>query len=426
MEKKLVEQLKNIEVKTDAVWKKSTRDFLLSHIQSEQAIENRSAQLSLAEKLSFVKFAWRPVGAFALAGILLVGMFGITTAEAQRAMPGDTMFIVKKMLEKTQDIFTADNARKVELASVFLGNRVNELQKAIMEETQLVAADKKTDKVVLAVAEVNKQLNEVDNKIEKLKEDKKDSSAVAALMLSEKIQNYKQELKEVKNKVKDRSVDSKIDQVLAQVGEVDNHILEVIVDKQQSGQLEIKNEDLQDKLSQHVQEIEKKVTAVEQVLADKDNQKVDVLKEKAKEAKHKIEDAKKAIAKHEFKLVLTLAKDSNAILKMLYGDVYEVVQVDQNNQEGQDYNSQSAGTVKGVKTSNNQQIEQIKEVEGSKHEAPENKIIDNKATDNESLKLDRQDKEISPEETINKTDENNSRQTKTESQSADNFNVGLK
>ncbi len=366
MSQQLIKQLKNIKVEVDAEWKQATRDFLLSEIKAEKPAQRVVfEQPVLWERLKLVKFAWRPVGVFALAGIFFVSLFGLTTSAAQQAMPGDKMFAVKKMIEKTQDIFTADNARKVELASVFLDNRVNELQKAIMEETQLVSADKKSTKVSLAVAEVNKQLNEVNNKIEKLKEDNKGNSGVVALMLNEKIQNYKQELKEVKSKVKDDKVDSQIDQALAQVGEVDNHILEVIVDKQKAGQLEIKQEELQDKLNQHVQEIESKVAEVEQVLANNSDEKADILRQKAEEAKHKIEDAKKAIATNEFKLVLTLAKDSNSILKMLYGDVYEIVKTKDEVQGEVKGAEATASEAKKAKTDGQLQ-EEVKQIDQTK------------------------------------------------------------
>lgn len=416
MNQNLIKQLKSIEVEVNAEWKKTTRDFLLSQIKAEGISEVKFERVPLIDRLKFIKFAWRPVGAFALSGLLFIGMFGLTTVAAQRAMPGDKMFVVKKMIEKTQDIFTADNARKVELASVFLGNRVNELQKAMMEETQLVSADRQAGKIILAVTEVNKQLDEVNSKIEKLKEDDQDNSAVVALMLNEKIQNYKQELKEVKKKVENQEVDNKIDQALTQVGEINNDILEVIVDKQQAGKLEIKQEELQNRLSQHIQDIENKVVEVEKALANNDSGQVDTLKKKAKEAKHKIEDAKKAIAKNEFKLVLTLAKDSNSILKMLYGDVYQIVKV---KDEVKDSNEQ--GEIKGAEAVKQPEADEVNSIDQTRQE----NLEEDKSVSNDQL-VKGENSEIDIDKEVQENNHQSADDNINNNEQVEEFSVGLK
>ncbi len=366
MKDNLIQQLKNIRVEADAEWKQTTRNFLLAEIRAEELNKPEAANIkgiSWAERIKFVSFAWRPVGALALVGLLFLSVIGATTAAAQKAMPGDRLFAVKKVMERMQDVFTADSARKVELASTFLGYRVDELQKMIMQETQLVSANgvqhnQNQTRLILAVKEVNKQLEEVDNKIEKLKNDSHDSSAVAALILNEKIQNYQQELSEAKKRVKNKEVGTKIDEALSQAGEVNNHILEVIVDKQETGKLDIDRQELTKKIKQHIKNIEDKVSEVEQVLASKDESDVE-LKKKAEEAKEKIESAKKAIAKNEYKLVLALTKDSNSILKTLYGDVYQIITVKQDeSKSGVDGQVKGAVDNKKDETASQQQVKE--------------------------------------------------------------------
>ncbi|PIP28839.1 hypothetical protein COX28_02520, partial [Candidatus Kuenenbacteria bacterium CG23_combo_of_CG06-09_8_20_14_all_39_39] len=82
-----------------------------------------------------------------------------------------------------------------------------------MEETQLVAAGEQKDskKVTMAVDEVKKQLEEVNEKLAELKSaDAKygKKTAVTALVLNENINTYKQELKQAKAKVADVEVNN--------------------------------------------------------------------------------------------------------------------------------------------------------------------------------------------------------------------------
>jgi len=174
---------------------------------------------------------------------------------------------------------------------------------------------------------LGKQLDEVDSKLKDLKAENKDNkkTAVTALMLNEKIRNYKDELKQMKEKVVDTQVDDRLVVVLDQIGEINNDVLEVIIDKQQKGELEIDNKEIESKLADHVLDIEEKVGRMEQLLVDNIGVGDTDFIERTSEAKKKIEDAREAIAKNEFSLVLTLAKGSNDILKILYGEIYEVI-----------------------------------------------------------------------------------------------------
>ena len=71
--------------------------------------------------------------------------------------------------------------------------------------------------------------------------------------------------------------------------------------------------------------IEGKVAEMEEAIAAQTETNGVDLKEKAEEAKVKVEEAKKALANGEYQLVLTLSKNSNEILKILYGDIHKVV-----------------------------------------------------------------------------------------------------
>lgn len=347
------EQLKNLggtfnSQVQERIWE-NLKYQISNYEKSKIVAENRSGF-----RLSFraVKLAWQPVGVFALAVVLFLGSSGLLVMAAQNSAAGDKLFVVKRVMERSRSIVTADSAYKVELASAFLDNRVNEFQKVLVEETQLVSAgaQKNSKKVSMAVDEVKKQLEEVNEKLAELKSaDAKYSkkTAVTALVLNEKINTYKQELKQAKTKVVDLEVSNKLDEALAAAEEINTDVLTVIVEKNQQGEIELAQGELSDKLEEHLATIEEKVVKAEEAIAANQNGHEQELKAKANEAKEKIALAKKAIEENEFSLVLTLSKDSNDILKMLYGEIDKVVEVrvDQPIEE-----NKSDGEVQGATT----------------------------------------------------------------------------
>ncbi len=368
MQDLLIKQLKNIDINPRAEWKESTRSFLMSEIKADRYAEINLSQNNLWNNFRFIKFAWRPVGVFALIAMLFMGSTGLIMAAAQNSTPGSKMFVVKRMIEKSQGLITTDSSQRVELATTLLGNRVDELQKIMVEESQLKApgSNSRQNKVALAVVEIKKQLSDVDDSLEELKinnDGKK--TAIAALVLNKKIRSYKNELKQIRKKGITNNIDDDLEEALNQVGEINNNVLEVIIDKQQKGELTIDNSEIKDKLVDHISDIEEKVDAVEKILADNtsDNITDESFIERADEAKKKIEDAKKAIKNNEFNLVLTLAKGSNDILKILYGDIYKEINsndnkdneediVIDNEQEIKENRTDVSGQVEGVETIN--------------------------------------------------------------------------
>lgn len=325
------EQLKNIGGTVDIRVKERVRENLMYQISNYE----RSRQADAVGSnfwLSFksVKLAWKPVGIFTLVALFLFVSSGLAVLAAQNSMAGDRLFALKRMLEKSQVIVAADNVRQVELAGDFFANRVDELKKRIVEESQLAPSGKSesSEKVILAAAEVKKQLAEVNVKFKELRrEDKQNNkeTAVAALVLNEKIKTYKQELKEAKEKVKNSEVNSDLDEALQQVEEINDNVLEVIVDKHKQGELVLSQKDLEGKLEEHIGDIEVKVTQAEEILAAKVDANGKELKDKVSEAKDKIKEAHEAVKKNEYSLALTLSKDSSQIIKMLYGQIDQVV-----------------------------------------------------------------------------------------------------
>ncbi len=414
MRDQLTEQLKNININPRAEWKELTRSFLLSEIKADRYVEIGLSQNNFWNNFKFIKFAWRPVGVFALVAMLFMGSTGLIMAAAQNATPGSKMFAVKRMIEKSQTLITTDSSQRVELATTLLGNRVDELQKIMVEESQLKApgSNSHQNKVALAVVEIKKQLNDVDDSLEELKinnDGKK--TAIAALVLNKKIRNYKNELKQIRKRSITNNIDDDLEEALNQVGEINNNVLEVIIDKQQKGELTIDDKEIKDKLADHVSDIEEKVNEVEKILADSTNDKMvdENFIERADETKKKIEDAKEAIENNEFNLVLTLAKGSNDILKILYGDIYK--EINSNNNEGEIVTDDK-------KDVNQDEIGEPGKVEGAEvsTENEDNKdVASDEIITQEKIEINKEDEKVNTEEPV---DDNNDVK--------EEFDVGIK
>jgi hypothetical protein len=334
MSDQLIEQLKKLKgVKPSREWVTSSRDFVLSEIRADRYAEinmDGIEKRGFAYKIRAIKLAWKPVGVFAMMALLLFGGSGLTVIAAQSAVPGDSLFAVKKIVERSQGMVATDNSHRVELATRFTSNRVDELQKVIVQETQLVSADgseRRSEKVLLAASEVKRQLDDVSARFSELKNGNSNDSkktAVAALVLNDKIRTYRAELRQAREKATTEEVENELDSALDAVEEISTNVLEAIVDGHMDGELELEVSDIEDKLEEHVAVIEEKVAEVEEVLAQKFETDGIEYKEKATQAKEKIAKAKEAINTNEFDLVLTLSRDSNKILEMLYGDIYSV------------------------------------------------------------------------------------------------------
>ncbi len=361
----LIEQLNKIDIQARAEWKKETRIFLLSQIRQaklanlKMAPKNnqnmKRAWAELASALKSIRLAWRPVGILAIWFLFFVLGSGVLVAIAHKAVPGERMFIVKRMIEKSEVFLATSNAQEAELASAFLGNRVDELEKIMWQKSKLVATNRQhnnynklkanqTQNIILAVEEVNKQLDEVNSRVKKLKNNGQ-QAGVTAMMLNQKINNYKMELKQVKKGISNKQVAIKLDQTLNRVGDLNGNLLAVIVDKQQKGELKLTTKEIEKKLTDHLSEIEQKTEEVKQKV-DRTNlfkdDKAMEIKDKTKIVEKNINIAHQAIKKDNFKLVLTLAKDSNKILEMLYGDIYKIID------NSQSTVAKEKGTVKGA------------------------------------------------------------------------------
>ncbi|OGG98515.1 hypothetical protein A3E04_02715 [Candidatus Kuenenbacteria bacterium RIFCSPHIGHO2_12_FULL_42_14] len=357
---KLTEQLKNIKVEPSLEWQTRTRNFLLSEIRKtarqlpNQIISEQRGRVSLGLKISnqkiqaawqtersgwvvnfinsfrVMRLAWRPASIVALAAIFVLGGSGILTVAARQAVPGEKLFAVKRAWEKINDYMVTDAAHKTELASAVLETRVNDLQKVLEQESRLVAVEQNTgeDKTVIAaVGEVKKQIKEVNDKFEAMKDKDKENGqkmAATALALNEKIRTYKEDLKAAKDQVADSETNKELDEALNKVEDINSEVLSVLVDKHSKGELAVAEDDLAMRVQEHLKQAEVKIDEAAGALQEVTKDENEALAVKVDEAKEVIKKANEALDKNEYSLVLTLTKDSNKILEMIFGSIYEL------------------------------------------------------------------------------------------------------
>jgi hypothetical protein len=86
---------------------------------------------------------------------------------------------------------------------------------------------------------------------------------------------------------------------------------------------QVSKEELALRLSEHVQQLEEKaLEVVEAVRPVKDEQKEIAVR--TIQVQEDIVKAREAILKDEYELVLTLARNTNETLKVLYGEIYQI------------------------------------------------------------------------------------------------------
>ena len=333
---RLAEQLKMIEVTPDQKWKNETRSFLLSEIanykQKHLIGEKKTSRAGLFSGWQAVSFAWRPVGVAAVVMLFFLSGSGLLTVASRDAVPGDKLFALRRAWEKVNEYMVIDAAHKTELASAVLDKRVNDLQRVLDQESQLVSAGEKTEPVdniniMVAVNEVKKQVEEVNDKFAAMQDKEKESGeklAATALALNDKIINYKEELKAVRDKVNNTEADQELGKVLEKVETINTEVLAVLVEKHGKGELPAEENKLASRLEDHLNEVKNKADQVAGAVGGSEDKTGSELAVKLDEAKETIKKASEALDKNEYSLVLTLTKDSDKILEMIYGSIYEV------------------------------------------------------------------------------------------------------
>ncbi len=202
--------LKNGKVNPRAEWLQNNRELLLSQIRNtvpskaetpKMKMGNFWSTLSILFPKKFVFMVLRPVSVFLI--ILTVVTNGwISTVDASyEALPGDLLYPAKRAAEKTRVVVAAamgDKKTEAKLHSEFAKRRAQETKKIINSPDP-----SKKEKAVQSVADLKKEIANVSNKLEEIKNDA--GSQLSAEVVQQVTQNTDQ-IKIVLQDVKDNLI----------------------------------------------------------------------------------------------------------------------------------------------------------------------------------------------------------------------------
>lgn len=168
MDKKIIEQLRDLQsYKPDPSWKKNNRELLLSQISASSLSldENLRAKFNLFS-FSFFKSMPQPMMAAFLIIAILIGGGMLSFSASKNAIPGDSLYIAKKINEKAKLVITFDEKKKTRLGLEFAQERVAEIQEILKVEGN----GNKEERVNKLVDEVRKEIKIAQNRMNDVEE----------------------------------------------------------------------------------------------------------------------------------------------------------------------------------------------------------------------------------------------------------------
>jgi len=175
-------------IQPNTSWLQSQRSFLLSEIsRSQQQVKERK-NLLVFPLFNFSKI-FRPAFALAFSIIVLassLGTVGIISA-AQNSLPGDLLYPIKTVLEKTQFTFTADQASRTKLSIKFATQRIDEFN-------QLIDKSESKENIQKTVKKFTQELVNVQTEINSLKQKNAEKAAEVAKLIQAQTPIYEDTL----------------------------------------------------------------------------------------------------------------------------------------------------------------------------------------------------------------------------------------
>lgn len=207
-DKKLISQIRELrQIKPSQDWVVLTKNQILGHREAESP-----SILSIFRVL----FSFKPAFAAITATIILFGLFGFS----QGSLPGDLLYPIKKLAEKSQSIFVSEekksqidfeiaNKRLNELTKIAETNQVKKLAPALEEyQASLMQASKDLAKLIATTSDAGavKKIAEQTQKLEQNKEILSKTYGIAGLEGSEEINPTKLVVEWLINDLKKRTL----------------------------------------------------------------------------------------------------------------------------------------------------------------------------------------------------------------------------
>lgn len=251
MDEFIVKQLKNLRrVRPSASWLESRRSFLLSEIAKKETPIVLESEPNQARKSIFafpifnISKLFKP--AFSAVMVLIVfasslGTIGIISA-SQNSLPGDPLYALKTMFEKTQMTLASDDQNRVKLSIKFATQRMDEF-------AQVASKPGKKEVIEKTVQNLNEQLVAVQESMDKLQEKNSEKAAEVAKLISNQTDSYKETLIRTSDQLaymmpeEREKIKTEIDQAIIEVNKTQEQADQIIKTEEEKTNIEPIKED---------------------------------------------------------------------------------------------------------------------------------------------------------------------------------------
>jgi hypothetical protein len=274
---KVIEQLKELNtINPREDWVQMNKELLLSQIKAQSPVKQSSVfsywyLIKLLVPFRVLNFVAKPVGVLTMVAFLVISS-GVYSVNASRgSVPGDILYPVKLTTEKVKVGLTSSSNKKTELKIGNAEERVNEIDKIILNESD---TQKKKEKIEVAADNLKKDIDGVKIALEKVKEEKQADKAQESIAVVMKVDEKTAEIssrliqhKEVLNNLEETQTSNKevvkrIDDAMVAVKETGVKATEVIVDKYDKGESNLAPQEVKDSLSKKIVEAQEKLKEV--------------------------------------------------------------------------------------------------------------------------------------------------------------------
>ncbi|MFA6533570.1 MAG: DUF5667 domain-containing protein [Patescibacteria group bacterium] len=273
----LLKQLKSLETgQPDIEWVSRNREILLSQIRSQQAkpvelFSRAGANFSwqAVQVLFPVRLAVRAVTAVGLVIVFLLGS-SVTSAWADRSLPGDLLYNVKITTEKVQSAITTSAEDKTKLEMEFAGKRLDEIKRLSAEQP----TSGRQKEIKNTLASYKKNLEQVNNNLAQLAgQGNAEKTAELATLVNSQTTGYSKSLAESEQAIKSQSNDfgQQVKEVLDLSLATTDQALEIMVEKQQLAGAALSPEAIKQIIGERINKAKEKLTALKQEANNQEN-----------------------------------------------------------------------------------------------------------------------------------------------------------
>lgn len=259
------------QITPDFNWKITNREVLMSQLFNEK----QAKESNLIDKLKQFKYLniflpnishkiiAKPIGVIILIISLIAGSGVVTVSAAKGSLPGDTLYSVKRTVERARVTLAFGEHSKAKVEVKLAKNRLNEFKEI---NHNVKSNEKKARDINIVVEDLKNDIKTVENRLAKVKKEKPPKEVVAlAKIIDSETEELKKGLKEQQDQVPEEikeDTDEKIDEAINAVEVTGMRAATIIVEKHLNGEVEISEDEVIKIISSKIEETKEKIEGV--------------------------------------------------------------------------------------------------------------------------------------------------------------------